>query len=146
MTPRLRALLSIGCVATAGCLSSPGAAGNAPIVGTWDYVAVQTSPTTATLTGTLKIDTQSSGNFSGTLSVVETPSGGGSPVSLGGPVSGQSLNSTQVQFDATLDDAPGAGPYTHLGTITGDSLEGRWAEEVQGGPAGSFRAHRVSNP
>lgn len=145
MSGRIVPALALGSVLAAGCLSSPGAAGNAPIVGTWDYVGVQTSPTTATLTGTLKIDTQVNGNFSGTLSVVETPSGGGSPVSLGGPVSGQSLNSTQVQFDATLDDAPGAGPYTHLGTITGDSLVGLWAQP-QGGPAGSFRAHRVSVP
>ena len=143
---RLRSLLAIGCVAAAGCLSSPGAAGNAPIVGTWDYVGLQTSPTTATLTGTLKIDAQSNGNVSGTLSVIETPSGGGSPVSLGGPVTGQSVTNIDVQFYATLDNAPDAQPYIHLGTITGDSLEGRWAEGTSGGPAGSFRAHRVSIP
>lgn len=141
---RLRAVLTIGCIAAAGCLSSPGAAGNAPIVGTWDYVGLQTSPTTATLTGTLKIDAQSNGSFSGTLSVVETPSGGGAPVSLGGPVSGSSLTNINVQFFATLDNAPDAQPYTHLGTITGDSLTGYWAQ--QGGPAGKFSAHRVSIP
>lgn len=139
------ALVAALAAGVGGCLSSPGGAGNAPIVGTWAYVATQDAPIAASLTGTLKIDNQSNGSFSGTLSVTETPSGG-SPVQRGGPVSGQSLNSTAVQFEVLLDNGPDAVARTHLGQITGDSLVGNWAEETAGGASGSFRAHRVSIP
>lgn len=146
MSRRPRHIVLLAAALVSGCLGSPSSgSGNAPIVGTWDYVGLQTSPTTATLSGTLKIDGQQNGIFSGTLSVTETPNGGG-PVQRSGVVSGQSLSNTGVQFDVVLSNGTDSASRTHLGTITGDSLVGAWAEQVIGAPSGSFRAHRVSIP
>lgn len=135
---RVPALLALLCAV--GCASAPSGSFDAPIVGTWDYVGTQESPTTASITGTLKVDAQSGGSFTGSLSITLTPSGGGSPVTLTGPLTGQSVSNTAVEFDACLDAC--TVPWTHLGVISGDSLSGAWAQ--QGGPSGSFRAHRTA--
>lgn len=146
MIRRPRHIVVFAAMLVAGCLGSPtSGGGNAPIVGTWDYAGLQTSPTTATLSGTLKIDNQQDGIFSGTLSVIETPNSG-PQVQRSGVVSGQSLSNTGVQFDVVLNNGTDSISRTHLGTITGDSLVGAWAEQVVGLPSGSFRAHRVSIP
>jgi hypothetical protein len=123
-----------------GCASAPSGSFDAPIVGTWDYVGTQESPTPASITGTLKVDGQSAGSFTGSLSITLTPSGGGSPETLSGPLTGQSVSNTAVEFDACLDAC--TVPWTHLGVISGDSLTGAWAQ--QGGPSGKFRAHRTA--
>ncbi|MFI5234559.1 MAG: hypothetical protein ACHQXA_02505 [Gemmatimonadales bacterium] len=143
----LRPLAVLTSLLTAGCLASPSGNGNAPIVGTWNYAGVQTSPITATLNGTLQINSQQNGNFSGTLSVTETPNGG-QPVIRSGAVSGQSISSTGVTFYVTLDNGSDDVSRVHLGTIAGDSLNGFWAEPDggSGAPSGSFRAHRVVTP
>ena len=130
---------SIVLLAVAACASAPSGSFNAPVVGTWDYVATQESPITATITGTLKIDAQTSGNFTGSLSITLTPSGGGSPTAMSGPLTGQSVSNTAVEFDACLDAC--TVPWTHLGLVAGDSLTGSWIQ--QGGPSGTFRAHRT---
>ncbi|MGH7590713.1 MAG: hypothetical protein ACREL2_04685 [Gemmatimonadales bacterium] len=134
-----RVLLVVGLVGIAACASAPSGSFNAPIVGTWDYAATQVSPTGATITGTLKVDNQSGGNFAGSLSLTLTPTGG-SPQTMSGPLTGQSVSATAVEFDACLDGC--TVPWTHLGLITGDSLVGSWAQ--QGGPSGNFRAHRTA--
>lgn len=138
----LRALATLALLGAAGCTSAPSSAFNAPIVGTWDYAATQESPTAASITGTLKVDDQSNGNFTGSLSITLTPSGGGSPVTSTGPLTGQSVSATAVEFDACLDAC--TVPWTHLGQISGDSLVGRWAQAQPGGASGTFRAHRTA--
>lgn len=126
-------------LAVAGCASAPSSGGNAPVGGTWDYVAVQESPTAASITGTLKVDAPTNGNFTGSLSIVVTPSGGGSPATMSGPLTGTSVSNSAVEFDACLDAC--TVPWTHLGQLAGDSLTGSWVQ--QGGPSGTFRAHRT---
>lgn len=134
-----RLLVASALLAVAACASAPSSSFNAPVVGTWDYVATQISPTAATISGTLKIDAQTSGNFTGSLSITVTPSGGGSPQAMTGPLTGQSVSNTAVEFDACLDAC--TVPWTHLGQVSGDSLTGSWVQ--QGGPTGTFRAHRT---
>ncbi|MGB7212994.1 MAG: hypothetical protein WBC97_10245 [Gemmatimonadales bacterium] len=135
-----RVLLLVALAGVGACASAPSGSFSAPIVGTWDYVATQESPTTASISGTLKVDNQSDGNFTGSLSFTLTPSGEGSPQTMTGPLTGQSVSATAVEFDACLDGC--TVPWTHLGLIAGDSLVGSWAQ--QGGPSGSFRAHRTA--
>ena len=134
-----RSLAAAAVLALAACASAPSSSFNAPVVGTWDYVATQISPTAATISGTLKIDAQTGGNFSGSLSITLTPSGG-SPIAMSGPLTGQSVSNTAVEFDACLDAC--TVPWTHLGQVSGDSLTGSWVQ--QGGPTGTFRAHRTA--
>lgn len=138
MTSR-RLLVASALLAVTACASAPSGSFNAPVVGTWDYVATQESPTTAAITGTLKIDAETSGNFTGSLSITLTPSGG-SPIAVSGPLTGQSVSNTAVEFDACLDAC--TVPWTHLAQVSGDSLTGSWVQ--QGGPNGTFRAHRTA--
>ncbi len=110
------------------------------LLGTWNYAAAQTAPTTAQLTGTLTITRQRGHDLNGTLQVVQT-TGGGAPQSLSGVVSGRAVDSTTVDFDAFLS----ATGRRHLGTVGGDSIVGEWLE-LSDGPSttGTFRARRVS--
>jgi hypothetical protein len=130
------AALALACTSPA----SPCGTGPAPVdlVGSWHYEGTQSSPTTATLIGTLTITSQSGQDFYGTLDVTETDGSGPRPLS--GVVTGCAVDATSVDFDAFL---PGA--RRHLGTVTADSIKGTWVESGMGGPpsaSGSFESAR----
>jgi hypothetical protein len=141
----VRQVLSLPFAALAWACASPASpCGTSPapvdLVGSWHYEGTQSSPTTATLIGTLTITSQSGQDFYGTLDVTETDGSG--PRQLSGVVTGCAVDATSVDFDAFL-----AGARRHLGTVTvgADSIKGTWVESGMGGPpsaSGSFESAR----
>ena len=138
MHPSL-ALLALSLTA---CVTSTDACGSGLIVGgTWDYSATQTSPTTASLTGTLTISSQARCSFSGNASVTEMDGGGSFP--RAGPISGQTLNDTTVDFDVFFD----ASARRHVASVVRDTMRGGWVETSGARTfAGSFLAVHRSTP
>ena len=132
--------MSVGLGALA-CASSTGPGGpTVSVVGTWNYVADQQAPA-ARISGTLVITSQSGESFQGSMDVVENDSTGPSNVHLSGVVSGQTVDSNHVDFDAFLHPTG----RRHLGIVAGDSMTGDWVEPNGANPySGSFRAARVS--
>jgi hypothetical protein len=64
---------------------------------------------------------QSCADFTGQLDLIEvTPQGGTRRIA--GPLSGKLIDATSVRFDAFLE----ALPRQHLGSLSGDALEGTW--------------------
>ncbi|HTR21970.1 MAG TPA: hypothetical protein VMH88_14050 [Gemmatimonadales bacterium] len=127
-------------VATAACVSTTDSSGQPPVAltGAWDYAAIQTTPTPATLSGTLTVASQAGHAFQGSIDVMEVDSASG-VFHFTGPVSGEALDSTTLDFDVFLT----ATARRHVGTVAHDSMSGSWVE--QGGmvtKAGSFRAAR----
>lgn len=114
------------CASPVDCTSAPPV----PLLGAWTYSATQTSPTTASLAGTLDITGQCGSSFTGTLDVTETDAQGSRP--LAGTVIGRALDSASVDFDAFLS----AVGRRHIGSIARDSMRGTWVET--GGAGGSF--------
>lgn len=135
------------CVAVLGWeCQSPVAAPAGPaasVLGMWSYAATQTSPSTATLTGTLEITSQVGRDFNGRLDVMETDAQG-TPRRLNGIVAGRAIDSLSVDFDAFVDVVA----RRHVGTVVGDSIRGTWLEFEPGGGtrSGSFRGARSSPP
>lgn len=135
------ALLLVGATAAGSCGSATACAPEAivAIAGAWSYSAIQSSPSTATLAGTLDITSQCGRNFSGTLDVTEIDAQGRSR-RLTGPVSGRALDTTSVDFDAFLDITA----RRHLGALRGDSIRGTWVEQLESGTSsGSFQSARL---
>lgn len=130
-----------GCVAATDATCPPAV----DVRGTWQYQGLQTSPTQATLAGTLTITSQSTQGFGGTLAVTETDASGGMR-QLSGVVSGCTLTATSVDFDALL--LPETVARRHLGTVKGDSITGDWVKSDATGiiASGSFKSARVSGP
>ena len=112
-----------------------------PVIGGWNYVATQGSPSAAQLNGALAFSGQTGAEISGTLDVVEIGLGG-QQRHLAGPVSGRTVDSTTLDFDMLL----GAVARRHVGRVRGDSLTGTWVETpLEGGlpsASGTFRASR----
>ena len=115
----------------------------AAVVGLWSYSATQTSPSNATLNGTLEITGQAGRDFNERLDVAETDAQG-AVRRLSGVVSGRALDSVSVDFDAFLDFVA----RRHVGTLAGDSIRGTWVVLEPGGgtSSGSFRGARSSGP
>jgi len=136
----LGAALALLVAAAVSC--APPTADGGPIrvnlLGQWDYQAVQTSPTPATLAGVLGVTGQTGTAVSGALDVTETA--GPAVRALNGVVSGQAPDSAAVDFDAFFDVTG----RRHLGTLARDTLQGTWAEQSSGGElrSGTFRAVR----
>jgi hypothetical protein len=128
--------------AAVACLgpTDPGKMG-VPVIGGWNYVATQGSPSAAQLNGALAFSGQTGAEISGTLDVVEIGLGG-QQRRLAGPVSGRTVDSTTLDFDMLL----GAVARRHVGKVRGDSLTGTWVETpLEGGlpsASGTFRASR----
>jgi hypothetical protein len=122
----MAAIVSIGAsMGLGGCRSATdGGATPVNVVGTWTYSAIQTSPASAVLSGTLTISRQSGRDFNGTLQVTQTDGQGGSPQNLAGVVSGRALDSVTIDFDAFLSLTG----RRHVGTLRGDSVFGDWIE------------------
>jgi hypothetical protein len=112
----LTALLLASCLpATEPCTATVS------VLGTWRYSAVQQAPVHTTLSGTLSVTKQSCADFTGQLDLIEvTPQGGTRRIA--GPLSGKLIDATSVRFDAFLE----ALPRQHLGSLSGDALEGTW--------------------
>ena len=134
--------IALGLAACAGS-DGPDCGGTAPVAGTWAYHAVQTDPPPgATLAGILAVPGVSGCEFTGTLSVDVTPNGGGSVVTLAGPIFGIAVSGSVVSFDAQL----GLGvTRTHTADVVGDSLAGEWIEgSGTSAPRGTFWARRTA--
>lgn len=137
----IRTLLVSGLLIAGGACTSPTDAGGPPpvvLLGTWNYVSTQAS-SSAKDSGTLTVTSQSGHNLQGTFAVDHLDSSGTHPVS--GPVSGQALDSTTLNFDMFLN---GTTDRQHLGTVKGDSITGTWVE--MGVASGNFRAARKVGP
>jgi hypothetical protein len=139
MSRTCAALASVAAVACLGA-TDPGKMG-VPVVGSWNYVATQSSPLAAQLNGALAFSGQTGAEISGTLDVIEVSAGGASR-RLSGPVSGRTVDSTTLDFDLILGDVT----RRHVGVVKGDSLTGTWVETPLDGGApsasGTFRASK----
>lgn len=111
------------------------------VAGTWAYRALQTTPATATISGTLRLMTSACGQFTGSLDATEVDVSGGT-TRMVGDVSGSLVDSTTVEFDVFLP----ARSRQHLAVFRGDSLQGDWFEPASGGANGSFVARRQGAP
>jgi hypothetical protein len=132
------ALALLGCVGSEG----PDCGGTAPVGGMWEYHGSQTSPPPgASLEGTLDISSVDGCDFGGSLSVDETPTGGGEVETHSGPVFGVAVSPDVINFDVQFE--PGVG-RTHVAEVFGDSLAGEWVEGAGvGAPRGTFWARRT---
>jgi hypothetical protein len=121
------------CALVVGACQSPTGTGTSPVsmLGQWGYAATQTSPVPATITGTLTVTKQSGPDFQGSLDATQVD-GQGNHTPVTGPVSGQVLSASAVEFSAFIP----AGRQ-HLGTIAGDSVHGAWVEQTSGSVTGS---------
>lgn len=133
------ALLALSLTA---CVTSTDACGPGLVVtGTWDYSAIQSSPAPDSLAGTLTIASQARCSFTGSASVTEIDGGGSRP--LAGPISGQTLNDTTVDFDVFFD----ANARRHVASVVRDTMRGGWVETSGASTfAGSFLAVHRSTP
>lgn len=127
--------LALALAGTAGCKSDPLSCGSPPdLGGTWAYTGNQTMPTAA-LSGTLTLTRTGTCGISGSLLL--TVNDGGTPTTSSWPTSGDFLNDSIVEFDAT-----GAIDRYHLGTMHADTISGTW-NATSGSASGSFRAVRT---
>ncbi len=137
-----RATLLLALVGAAACggVNDPGKPG-APVTGSWRYVARQSVPADADLTGTIAFTLQNAATVSGALDAIETDARG-QQRRLAGAFSGRTLDSTTVDIDVALT----TGVRRHVGVVKGDSLTGSWIETPLSGGApnasGTFRAAR----
>jgi len=134
--------LGLCAVLLAGCVTSTDTGSSTLMVtGDWDYTASQTSPTAASITGTLIISSQSNGIFQGSANASEND--GGTITPLSGTIAGQTVNDTTVDFDIFFDP----NGRRHVAAVVRDTMRGSWVET--GGAttmAGSFMAVRRSGP
>lgn len=138
------AISLLGALACAAACSSATDAGTTSrsVVGQWGYSATQSTPVTATLTGTLSVTQQTGHDFQGTLDVIQQD-GQGNMTHLAGIVSGQVLDSASLVFTAFLDLVG----RQHLATIARDSVHGTWVEQESGFVnSGSFVAALRTSP
>ena len=112
------------------------------VTGDWDYSATQTSPTTASISGTLIVNSQSNGIFQGSASGSQND--GGTVTPLSGPIAGQTVNDTTVDFDIFFNSDPNG--RRHVAAVVRDTMRGSWVENGGAGPYGTFTAIRRSGP
>ncbi|MBU6365143.1 MAG: hypothetical protein KJT01_02925 [Gemmatimonadetes bacterium] len=126
--------------AIAGCLSSPAEpAGTVPVAGAWQYWGTAESGASATVTGTLALSGVSAVRYQGTATLVETGADGVAS-RVTGPVTGRLLDGGVMDFTAVV----GGVPRTHVGTLRGDTITGRWfVVEAAGMVAGGGRFEAV---
>lgn len=132
----------IGAVGVAACASATEpCATPSRVAGNWSYVATQTSPVSANISGTIRFNGTACGQFTGALDVTEVDAYGATR-RIVGDVSGRIVDSTTVQFDAYL----GSSVRQHIAALRGDSLKGDWLEVAASGASGSFVARRILTP
>jgi hypothetical protein len=112
----LAALLG-GC----GSLTDQGSV-DVNLVGTWHYMAAQTTGSRVTYDGTLTITQQQGRTFAGGLDAqAVVPQG--NVLRVNGVVSGRIPSSSSVDFDLQFPDDT----RRHVGSIAGDTIKGSWA-------------------
>src|SRR6202521_5653241 len=110
------------------------------LAGTWNYTGVQTSPVRETLTGTLKVSSESGMSFQGRVDLVGLNQAGQTRA-LSGLVSGSEQGTDVIDFDASVE-APPAGT---VGQIVADTISGTWIRSAPDGiSSGTFRVERVT--
>lgn len=137
-------LMLAAATALAGCSSTPEqpCTSGPDLSGTWQYQGAADAPERVTLVGTIVLQAGECGTFDGTIDVLQQDQNGATS-RVAGPVHGQVLDGSSVQFDAYLD----ASARQHFGTVSGDSLSGTWIEGTDPGAAsGSFTMRRGSSP
>lgn len=109
--------------ATAGCGSvTDQSPVDVRLVGTWHYMAAQTTGNRVTYDGTLTIDQQQGRAFAGGLDAqAVVPQG--NVLRVNGVVSGRIPSSTSVDFDLQFPDDT----RRHVGVLVGDTIKGSWA-------------------
>jgi hypothetical protein len=123
MSRRLPLLALGAAIIASGCtgVSDPGAT-DVQLLGSWHYVAVQTTGNRVTYDGTLTITQQSGRTFIGGLDAQATVPQGG-VVRVNGVVSGRVVSSGSVDFDLQFPDDI----RRHVGAVTNDTISGSWA-------------------
>jgi hypothetical protein len=130
------ALASVLLSATAGCDFTTGPSGPvANLVGEWTLTGSQAAPA-FNFAGVLEVTAQDGATISGTASWTE-PDGMGGSVATGGPLSGLVIDTTDVDFDLSID----GGERRHVGRIDHDTITGVWLQSP-GGKSGQFRLVR----
>ncbi|MDQ6870576.1 MAG: hypothetical protein M3037_01025 [Gemmatimonadota bacterium] len=111
------------------------------LAGTWNYTGIQTSPVRESLTGTLKILTESGVSFQGRVDLVGVNQAGQNRP-LSGLVSGSEQGADVIDFDASVETAP----RRHVGQIVADTISGTWIGSAPDGTmsSGTFRVERVT--
>ena len=146
--PKSRVRVVVGAATLVGvslisaCLRSTGPQPSLiQLAGTWNYTGVQTSPLRETLTGTLKILTESGTSFQGRVDLVGVNQAGQTRP-LGGLVSGVEQSTNVVDFDASVETTP----RRHVGQIVADTISGTWIGSAPDGTvsSGTFRVERVT--
>ncbi len=133
---RGRVLALVACLT--GCALGDGNGGEvADVRGSWEYSGNQVAPALA-LSGSLVVQTQSSGDIGGQLSWQE-PDGIGGMTLRGGPVTGRVLGLSDIDFDVIV----GGNARRHVARISHDSIIGLWAESASG-KSGQFVAVRAT--
>lgn len=138
-----RFVLALGLMFAAACVTSTDAGpSGVPVQGRWAYAASQSSPSPAEAIGALTFSSQSGSSVGGSLDVIETDVRG-LQRRLAGPVTGRTVDSTTLDFDAVVDGMS----RRHVGVIRKDSIIGSWIEMPTSGGAisasGTFRAKRA---
>ncbi|HEX2778169.1 MAG TPA: hypothetical protein VHM30_01645 [Gemmatimonadaceae bacterium] len=105
--------------------------------GSWRYVARQTSPGSATISGTLVVKTGACRSLQGSLDAVERDAQGVT-TRVAGALDGHEVDSSSIAFDVYLPSAT----REHLGRLAGDSIAGSWIDGSAGGASGDFVARR----
>lgn len=125
----------------AGCVASPAdPAGTVPLAGTWQYRGTTDAGAPSTVTGTLALSSVSAVRYQGTATLVETGADGVA-VRVSATVTGRLLEGGAVDFTAMV----GGAARTHVGTLRGDTMTGRWIVVEAGGTVtggGRFEAVR----
>lgn len=107
------------------------------LVGSWRYIAAQTSGTRVTYDGTLTITQQSGRTFSGGIDAQATgPQGNVTRVN--GVVSGRVVSESSLDFDFQLPDEV----RRHVASVSADTIKGSWAN-ADLTSLGAFTAVRV---
>jgi hypothetical protein len=140
---RLLAVVVVAALWVSACASATDS-GPPPVElrGTWQYAAVQTAPSGATIAGVLTVSGQAGKSLSGSIDVTEDADG--HTRRLTGPVSGRALDATTVDFDAFVEGSD----RRHVGTVRADTITGEWVDFSGGvpGASGTFRLERESAP
>jgi hypothetical protein len=125
---------------TSACLSSTGPQPSLiQLKGDWKYTGVQRSPVVETLTGTVKISSESGTSFQGQVSLIGLNQAGQSRI-LPGTISGSQLGVDVIDFDVIVETVP----RRHIGQIVADTIAGTWIGSAPDGTtsSGTFRLER----
>jgi hypothetical protein len=131
----LAPLVVLACSNPAGtCEAVPG------LDGQWTYEAIQESPVTASIHGSLLITSRQCSDFQGSLDAIEVLATGESR-RVSGFVSGTMLDSSLFRLEAVI----GGDSREHLARLRADSVSGEWIASAGGvARSGRFAGKRIA--